>query len=122
MGCGVGGAEEVWRDGEEKGGRRQVYDWQGKRKAPKKRRRFTLTPLRTWEVCGGSALTLGLNLSETPGLANLLEGRGCGGAFTSFEVRHNQKKKEMKGSTRRTKNKKNSSKDLVEMVFSLHHC
>lgn len=75
---GNGGEEEVWRDGEEKGGRRQVYDWQGKRKAQKKRR-FTLTPLRTWEVCGGSALTLGLNLSETPGLANLLEGWGEGG-------------------------------------------
>lgn len=41
MGWG-GGAEEVWRDGEEKGGSRQVYDWQGKRKAQKKRR-FTLT-------------------------------------------------------------------------------
>lgn len=78
MGCGVGGGQRRCGGTERKrevGGRCTTGRENGK---PKKRRSFTLTPLRTWEVCGGSALTLGLNLSETPGLANLLEGWGGG--------------------------------------------
>lgn len=45
--------------------------------------------LRTWEVCGGSALTAGLNLTETPGLAK----GGVEGApqRSSFEVQQNEK-------------------------------
>lgn len=80
----------MWRDGEE-GGKGGGGRWMtGSENGKAKNRTFALTfffmALRTWEVCGGSALTLGLNLHETPGLA-----KGGGGAITSFEVQQTQK-------------------------------